>query len=197
MKIKTFIQLLLGFVFIVWSCKNETTYQGNHDPDVIKTYRNNSTPVSKMDSLASVNFITKQKLTELYELMSLYSSNSSDSLLREILYPQIESYFLANDSTNIVNLLNEMDSLRVNFVEIHQLKLLKKDSLLHDSVKSINYSVRYFSKDKKLIDSLQKSATYILKKEPKKFKHEFVFYFSNLNNIQKAPKDSISSPLTQ
>ena len=197
MKIKTFIQLLLGFVFVVWSCKNETTYQGNHDPDVIKTYRNNSTPVSKMDSLASVNFITKQKLTELYELLSLYSSNPSDSLLREILFPQIQSYFLANDSINIVRLLNEMDSLNVNYVEVNQLKLLEKDSLMPDSVKSMNYSVRYFSKNKKLIDSIQKSATYILKKEPKKFKHEFVFYFSDLNNIQKAQKDTISSPVTQ
>lgn len=197
MKIKSFIQLLIGFVFVVWSCKNETTYQGKHDPDVIKTYRNNSTPVSKMDSLASVNFITKQKLTELYELMSLYSSNPSDSLLREILYPQIQSYFLANDSTNIVRLLNEMDSLKVNFVEINQLKLLEKDSLMPDSVKSMNYSVRYFSKNKKLIDSIQKSATYILKKEPKKFKHEFIFYFSDLNSVQKASKDTISSPVTQ
>ena len=197
MKIKTFIQLLLGFVFVVWSCKNETTYQGNHDPDVIKTYRNNSTPVSKMDSLASVNFITKQKLTELYELLSLYSSNPSDSLLREILFPQIQSYFLANDSINIVRLLNEMDSLNVNYVEVNQLKLLEKDSLMPDSVKSMNYSVRYFSKNKKLIDSIQKSATYILKKEPKKFKHEFVFYFSDLNNVQRTPKDTISSPVTQ
>ena len=197
MKIKSFIQLLLGFVFVVWSCKNETTYQGNHDPDVIKTYRNNSTPVSKMDSLASVNFITKQKLTELYELLSLYSSNPSDSLLREILFPQIQSYFLANDSINIVRLLNEMDSLNVNYVEVNQLKLLEKDSLMPDSVKSMNYSVRYFSKNKKLIDSIQKSATYILKKEPKKFKHEFVFYFSDLNNIQKIQKDTISSPVTQ
>lgn len=197
MKIKSFIQLLIGFVFIVWSCKNETTYQGKHDPEVIKTYRNSSTPVSKMDSLASVNFITKQKLTELYELMSLYSSNPSDSLLREILYPQIQSYFLENDSINISRLLKEMDSLQVNFVEINQLKLLEKDSLMPDSVKSMNYSVRYFSKNKKLIDSIQKSATYILKKEPKKFKHEFIFYFSELNNRQEFPKDSISSPVTQ
>lgn len=196
MKIKSFIYIMLGFVFVVGSCKNETTFQGKHDPDVIKTYRNKSTPVSRMDSIASVNFITRQKLTEVYELTSLYASNPNDSLLHEILFPQIKSYFLENDSVNIYRLLNEMDSLKVHFVEISNLKLSEKDSLRPDSVKIVNYGVRYFSQDKKLIDSLQKTAEYILKKEPKKFKHEFIFYFTQLNFAQEA-NDTISSGVTQ
>lgn len=198
MKIKSLIILLIsGLIFAVWSCKNEPTFQGEHDPEVIKTYKNQSTTVSRMDSLASVNFITRQKLTELYELTSLYSANASDSLLREILYPQIKSYFLENDTVNIPFLLKEMDSLQVNYVEISNLKLSEKDSLSPDSVKIVNYGVRYFSNDKRLIDSLEKSATFILKKEPKKFKHEFIFYFSDLKSVQKAENDTISSPVTQ
>ncbi len=198
MKIKSLIILLIsGLIFAVWSCKKEPTFQGEHDPEVIKTYKNQSTTVSRMDSLASVNFITRQKLTELYELTSLYSANSSDTLLREILYPQIKSYFIENDTVNIPFLLKEMDSLRVNYVEISNLKLTEKDSLSPDSVKIVNYGVRYFSNDKRLIDSLEKSATFILKKEPKKFKHEFIFYFSDLKSIQKVENDTISSPVTQ
>ena len=196
MKIKSFIQLMLGLVFVVWSCKNETTFQGKHDPEVIKTYRNQSTPVSKMDSLASVNFITKQKLTEVYELSSLYASNSSDSILREILLPQIKSYFLEYDSISSQNLLAEMDSLQVYFVEIDPINLVENDSLAPDSIKTVNYGVRYFSKDKKLIDSKQKSAVYILKKEPKQFKHEFIFYFSELKDVREAVNDTISSEET-
>lgn len=195
MKIRFLFVFLTALVF-VWSCKHEPVFQGEHDPEVIKTYRNNSTPVSKMDSLASVNFITKQKLTEVYELMSLYSVNQNDSVMRNILFPQIESYFQEKDSLNIQRLLKEMDSLKVSYAEIRGLDLSKNDSLIPDSIRNVNYWVRYYSKDKKLIDSLPKSAKYILKKEPKKFKHEFVFYFEDLNDIQET-KDTISSGVTQ
>lgn len=195
MKIRFLFVSLTALAF-VWSCKHEPVFQGEHDPEMIKTYRNNSTPVSKMDSLASVNFITKQKLTEVYELMSLYSVNQNDTVMRNILFPQIKSYFQEKDSLNIQRLLKEMDSLKVSYTEIRGLDLSKKDSLIPDSIRNVNYWVRYYSKDKKLIDSLPKSAKYILKKEPKKFKHEFVFYFEDLNDVQEA-KDTISSGVTQ
>ncbi len=197
MKTKTFIQLVLGFIFVVCSCKNETTFQGEHDPEVIKTYRNHSSTVSKMDSLASINFITKQKLTELYELSSLYSSNSEDSILQGILYPQIKSYFLENDTITLDRILNELDSLQVFYIEIDDLNLSEKDSIRPDSLKIVNFDVNYFSKDKKLISKKPKSATYILKKEPRKFKHEFIFYFSGLNDVPESINDTISSGVTQ
>lgn len=196
MKLKSVMQLMLGLVFMLWACKDEKTFQGKHDPDVIKTYHNNSTPASRMDSLSSVNFITKQKLTEVYELASLYSTNQGDSLMLEILYPQIKSYFLENDSLILKNFINEMDSLKVHYVEIRGLNLSEKDSLIPDSVRSVDYSVYYYSKNKKLIDSLPKSANYILKKEPKKFKNEFIFYFTGLNSAHEV-KDTISSDVTQ
>lgn len=195
MKIRFLIVFLFGLA-LFWSCKHEPVFQGEHDPEMIKTYRNNSTPVSKMDSLASVNFITKQKLTEVYELTSLYSVNRNDTVMRNILFPQIKSYFQEKDSLNIQKLLKEMDSLKVSYAEIRGLDLFKKDSLIPDSIRNVNYWVRYYSKDKKLIDSLPKSAKYVLKKEPKKFKHEFVFYFEDLNDLQET-KDTISSGVTQ
>ena len=196
MKIKSLFLLLLPGLILICSCKQEPVFQGEHNPEVIKTYQNSSTPASRMDSLASVNFITKQKLTELYELMSLYSVNQNDSVMRNILFPQIKSYFQEKDSLNIPGLLNEMDSLKVNYIEIRGLDTSRKDSLIPDSIRSVNYWVRYYSKDKRLIDSLPKSAKYILKKEPKKFKHEFIFYFEALNNFQE-PKDTVSSGVTQ
>lgn len=196
MKIKSLIIFALGLIFVVWSCKDEPTFKGKHDPEVIKTYRNHSTPASKMDSLTSIGFITKQKLTELYELSSLYSSNVGDSLMREILNPQIKSYFLPNDSLNLAQILAEMDSLKVHFVELGQLDFPESDSLVADSVRRVNYQLKYYSQDKKLIDILNKNAEFILKREPKKFKHEFTFYFQNL--IQEVEeKDTISVGVTQ
>lgn len=196
MKIKMFFFNLIGLVFIVWSCKNEPIFQGEHDPEVIKTYRNIATPASKMDSLASVGFITKQKLIELYELSSLYASNQGDSLMQDILYPQIQSYFMPKDTVNIVQVLKEMDSLNVHYVEIGKFDFPESDSLVADSVRHVNYQLKYYSKDKKLINSVEKSAEFILKKDPKKFKHEFSFYFQNLSGIQ-SKNDTISVGVTQ
>jgi hypothetical protein len=196
MKIKSLIILVMGLIFVVWSCKDEPTYKGKHDPEMIKTYRNDATSAAKMDSLASIGFITKQKLIELYELSSLYSSNQGDSLMREILLPQIHSYFLPKDSVNFAKILKEMDSLQVHYVELSKLDFPDSDSLIADSVRQVNYTMNYFSKDKKLIDSFEKSAEFILKKEPKKFKHEFSFYFQNLMDFQ-GVKDTISSGVTQ
>lgn len=196
MKFRSVFILLAGLALTLWSCKQEPVYKGEHNPDMIKNYRNDLTPISKMDSVTSVNFITKQKLTELYELSSLYSVNKNDSVMRNILFPQIKTYFQEKDSTNISTLLKEIDSLKVNFTEISGLDLSKKDSLIPDSIRSVNYWVKYYSKDRKLIDSLPKTANYILKKEPKKFKNEFVFYFENLSAPQEV-KDTISSGVTK
>lgn len=196
MKIKHFFPAAIGLVFIFFACKKEPVFNGQHDPEVIKNYHNEAARVSKMDSLTSIDFITKQKLTEIYELSSLYSSNPEDSILKGILFPQLQSYFLEEDSMNIPKILNEMDSLNVHFVEISGLDYPKSDSLKRDSLKVVNYEIKYYSADRKLIDSLRKSAAFILKKEPKKFKHEFIFYFTDLNSNQ-PEKDTISSPVTQ
>lgn len=181
MQTKSFTIFILGITFLFSACKDVKTFQGEHDPEVIKNYHNSVTNVLKMDSLSSINYITKQKLTEIYELSSLFTVNEKDSLMREILLPQLESYFLANDSVNIQNILQEMKDLKVNYVEINQLPQTEQPHL--DSIRTVEYQVNYYSNDKKLIDSFDKTAHYILRKEPKKFKHEFVFYFTELSTV--------------
>lgn len=183
MKVKNLLQFVIGCIFILWSCKDDTTFQGKHDPEVIKTYRNDTTSGTKMDSLSSINLITKQKLTEIYELSSLFTTKYNDSLMQDILFSQIKSYFLDNDSLQIHKLLQEMDSLKVFYVEVRNVNPIEKDSITPDSMRLADFSIRYYSKDKKLIDSIKKSAKYILKKEPKKFKHEFIFYFLDLQTL--------------
>ncbi len=196
MKAKHFISILICLIFIATACKKEQFFAGEHDPEVIKNYRNQSTPVSKMDSITSINYITKQKLLEVYELSLLYSSKQNDSILRDLLYSQLASYFLESDSVNIPKMMKEMDSLKAHFVEIRYLGDVESDSVSDNSVRKMDYWVKYYSADKKLIDSLEKTAEFILKKQPKKFKHEFTFYFTDLD-LPQTENDTISSPVTQ
>lgn len=196
MKIKGFISLLVCLIFVAVACKKEQFFGGEHDPEVIKNYRNQSSPVSKMDSLASINLITKQKLLEVYELSLLYSSKQNDSILRDLLYSQLKGYFLDSDSLNVPALMKEIDSLEAKFVEIRHHKDVISDTITDDSIRKIDYWVKYYSEDKKLIDSIEKTAEFILKKEPKKFKHEFTFYFTDLN-LRKNQNDTIPVPVTQ
>lgn len=196
MKAKRFISILICLILVAVACKKEQFFGGEHDPEVIKNYKNQSAPVSKMDSLASINFITKQKLLEVYELSLLYSSNQNDSILRDLLHSQLSGYFLESDSLNIPKMLKEIDSLQAKFIEIKHFEDVESDSVTDDSIRKIDYWVKYYSADKKLIDSLEKTAEFILKKEPKKFKHEFTFYFTDLS-LPKSQKDTISSAVTQ
>ncbi|MFA7686602.1 MAG: hypothetical protein WCY25_01925 [Moheibacter sp.] len=196
MKINRFLPVAACMVFLFCACKKEAFFGGEHDPEVIKNYRNQSASVSKMDSVASVNFITKQKLLEVYELSVLNYSNQNDSILGEVLHSQLAGYFLETDTVNIPKLMSEIDSLKARFVEIRHSDGVENDTLTENSLMKINYWVKYYSANKKLIDSLPKTAEFILKKEPKKFKHEFTFYFTDLN-LPQTPKDTIESPVTQ
>lgn len=196
MKAKRFISVLFCLIFVAIACKKEQFFDGKHDPEVIKNYKNESAPVSKMDSIASINFITKQKLLEVYELSLLYSSKQNDSILKDLLHSQLGSYFLESDTLSIPKMLKEIDSLQAKFIEIRHYEDVESDSITDDSVRKIDYWVKYYSADKKLIDSLERTAEFILKKEPKKFKHEFTFYFKDLN-LPKNQKDTISAPVTQ
>lgn len=174
----------------LWACKKEPQFDGEHNMEVIKNYHNNTTSVSKMDSLTSINFITKQKLLEVYELSLLYHTNKKDSILSDLFSSQLSSYFLENDTINVPKITQEMDSLRVKFVEIAHLTDIKMDTLSEKNTQKVNYWVKYYASDKKLIDSLEKSAEFLLQKQPKKFKHEFTFYFLNINHSV-SEKDSI------
>lgn len=196
MKTKHFLSILICLIFVVTACKKEEFFGGEHDPEVIKNYRNQSTPVSRMDSVASINYITRQKLLEVYELSVLYASKRNDSILSDLLYSQLAGYFLASDSLVLPSLMTEIDSLNARFVEIRHSDDVESDSVSDDSIMKMDYWVKYYSSNKKLIDSLEKTAEFILKKEPKKFKHEFTFYFTSLN-LPENQKDTIELPVRQ
>lgn len=195
MKIKRTLSILAFLIFLVSSCKKEKLFGGEHDPEVIKNYRNQT--VSKMDSVASINFITKQKLLEVYELSVLNHTKQNDSILREVLLSQLAGYFLESDTVSISRLMAEIDSLKAGFVEIRTSNDVENDSVTDESVMKMNYWVKYYSANKKLIDSLEKTAEFILNKEPKKFKREFTFYFTNLDLKEENQNETTESPVTQ
>lgn len=189
------IPWIVTFLLLSIACKNEPTFGGEHDVEVIKNYRNESTKVSKIDSLTSINIITKQKLLEVYELSLLYNNNIKDSILSDLFQSQLNTYFLENDSVSISKITHEMDSLKVKYVEIAQLSEIQVDTISEIGTKKVNYWVKYYGENKKLIDSMEKTADFLLEKQPKKFKHEFTFYFSDIN---KSPvKDTIPTGVTQ
>ena len=181
-------------ILIINSCKNDTTYDGDYNPDVIKGYKNDaSTLNTKMDSIEAVNYISKQKLKEFYELSALASSNN-DSVLQEHLFSQLKSYFSVNQLDEIDTLLVDLKRKNVHFASIARFNILANDSLTPDSIKRADYTLNLFNKDKKLVETLNRTSVFVLKQEPIKFKREFKFYFKTLNELKDSiQKDTISS----
>ena len=181
-------------ILIINSCKNDTTYDGDYNPDVIKGYKNDaSTLNTKMDSIEAVNYISKQKLKEFYELSALASSNN-DSVLQEHLFSQLKSYFSVNQLDEIDTLLVDLKRKNVHFASIDRFNILANDSLTPDSIKRADYTLNLFNKDKKLVETLNRTSVFVLKQEPIKFKREFKFYFKTLNELKDSiQKDTISS----
>lgn len=185
-------------IWIVYSCKNETTYNGDYNPDVIKEYRNESSMLNtKMDSVEAVNAISKQKLREFYELSALASSNN-DSVVQDILVTQLRSYFSKEETPEVDSLLVYLRKKNVQIISIAKFNILQNDSLTADTIKRADYTLNLFNKDKKLIESVNRTSVFVLKQEPIKFKREFKFYFKTLNFINDSvQKEIISSGVTQ
>lgn len=185
-------------IWIVYSCKNETTYNGDYNPDVIKEYRNESSTLNtKMDSVEAVNAISKQKLREFYELSALASSNN-DSVVQDILVTQLRSYFSKEETPEVDSLLVYLRKKNVQIISIAKFNILQNDSLTADTIKRADYTLNLFNKDKKLIESVNRTSVFVLKQEPIKFKREFKFYFKTLNFINDSvQKEIISSGVTQ
>lgn len=200
-KIIKLINLCLCMVIsicIVYSCKNDTTYNGDYDPDVIKEYRNEaSTLNTKMDSVEAINAISKQKLREFYELSALASSNN-DSVVQDILVTQLRSYFSKKETPEVDSLLVYLRNKNVQIISIAKFNILQNDSLTADTIKRADYTLNLFNKDKNLIESVNRTSVFVLKQEPIKFKREFKFYFKTLNFINDSvQKENISSGVTQ
>lgn len=200
-KIIKLINLCLCIVIlicIVYSCKNDTTYNGDYNPDVIKEYRNEaSTLNTKMDSVEAINAISKQKLREFYELSALASSNN-DSVMQDILVTQLRSYFSKEETPEVDSLLVYLRKKNVQIISIAKFNILQNDSLTADTIKRADYTLNLFNKDKNLIESVNRTSVFVLKQEPIKFKREFKFYFKTLNFISDSvQKENISSGVTQ
>ena len=196
-KINKMINLCICIVLSIWiifSCKKDTTYEGEYNPEVIKGYKNDASTVNtKMDSIEAINFISKRKLREFYELSALASSNN-DSVVHDILVSQLRSYFSKDQSADVDSLLSLLNKKNAHFVSIGKFNIIPNDSLTPDTIKRADYALNLFNKDKKLIEVLNRTSVFVLKQEPIQFKREFKFYFKTLNQVNDSiQKDTISS----
>ena len=185
-------------IWIVYSCKKDTTYNGDYNPEVIKEYRNDGASLNtKMDSLEAVNFISKQKLREFFELSAL-ASNNNDSVVQDLLINQLRSYFTTDKASEVDTLLSKFKVNNIHFITIAKFNIIPNDSLTPDTIKQADYTLNMFNKDKKLVESVNRTSLFVLKQEPIKFKREFKFYFKTLNYIKDSVvNENISSGVTQ
>jgi hypothetical protein len=186
--ISNLLFLVFGTLFFVISCDKK----GNEKSDLEKLRQSNnkkSYPVTKMDSLQAIQFITKQKIQELYDLSALYTSGNKDTEIDSVIYEQMMGYFAQPDSTKMANTLKEMDSLKVKEAKVGNIEV-NKIIKGKDTMDLAKFSVEYLDQNRKQIGSFDKTVQYILKATPVKFKKEFKFYFIDFNH--KAVKDSTS-----
>ena len=186
--IKT-LPLLLALVFIVFSCKKEATELS----DLEKIRNNNNTvsyPVTKMDSAQAISFITKQKIQELFDLSTLYTSGNRDTEIDSVIYSQMKSYFSEDDSTKLQPLLKQLDSFKVKTAKVGNISV-SKEIIGTDTLDFAKFDVEYFDQKNKSIGTFEKTAQYMLKLFPVKFKKEFKFYFVDFDPVPK--KDSTSA----
>ena len=190
--IKT-LALLLALVFIVFSCKKEATELS----DLEKIRNNNNTvsyPVTKMDSAQAISFITKQKIQELLDLSTLYTSGNRDTEIDSVIYSQMKSYFSEDDSTKLQPLLKQLDSFKVKTAKVGNITV-SKEIIGTDTLDFAKFDVEYFDQKNKSIGTFEKTAQYMLKLFPVKFKKEFRFYFVDFDAAPK--KDSTSVGVTK
>lgn len=186
-KINNLILIFFSTFLLVIACKKN----GEEISDLDKLRKNNkgSFPAAKMDSAQAIQFITKQKIQELLDLSTLYANGNQDTEIDSIIYAQMKGYFSKPDSMKLKTIVSELDSLKVKTVKVGDLEVEKK---IHgaDTLDFARFNVEYFNKSNQSLGSFSKTAQYILKPSPVKFKKEFKFYFVNFD--VKSKKDSIS-----
>ncbi len=188
MKIKYITTVILTILIICFTaCKKGKYYEGEKDPDKIKEYNNEYYYASgKMDLVETISHITAQKLQEVYDLSILAAENKTNKDIDTILLSQLRGYFPKGDTIYIQKMVHIMDSLQVKYVKIELEKRNIPDSvILNDSIGKIQFKAHFYDKNKKYFLTQEKQASYILKKNPEKFKKEFKFYFSAIGNPEK------------
>ena len=193
MKKKINLLLIIFTLLFVFSCKKEST----EISDLEKIRNNNnkvSYPVTKMDSAQAISFITKQKIQELLDLSTLYTSGNRDTEIDSVIYAQMQSYFTESDSNKLKPILKQLDSFKVKTAKVGNI-FVQKEIKGNDTLDFAKFDVEYFDEKDKLIGKFEKNAQYILKPAPVKFKKEFKFYFVDFD--LPSPKDSTAVGVTK
>ncbi len=191
LKIKNFIFLFV-LLLMASSCKKETAVS---ELDTIRKNNNSkSYSAAVKDSAEAISSITKQKLQELLDLSSLYTSGNRDTEIDSVIYAQMQSYFYKPDSTTLQPLLAELDTFNVGNARINELSVTNR-IIGKDTIDLAKFKVEYFDENTKSIGIFDREANYILIPSPVKFKKEFKFYF--LNFYPKAVKDSTDVGVTK
>ncbi len=177
-KIYQFIIIPTLIIIGIISCSKK--YEGEENS--LETIRNANNNVSysktKLDSLQATNMITSQKVQDLLDLSTLYTSGNKDTEIDSVIYTQMQAHFLTKDSNNLKPLLKEMDSLKVRFAKVNNLTT-SKSVIDKDTLDFANFDVEYYDNKRTYITTVNRKAQYMLKASPVKFQKEFKFYFSN------------------
>lgn len=178
-KITNLFSILLAALLLFISCKKHTETVSDLD-----TLRNNSNkksyPITTMDSVEAINYITKQKVQELLDLSTLYSNGNKNTEIDTVIYNQMQSYFAEPDSSNLSTLIQELQNLRVKKAKVNDLNTEKR-VMNNDTLDFAKFHVEYFDKANKSLGKFTKEAQYTLQLAPVRFKKEFKFYFINFD----------------
>lgn len=187
---KNIIFALFIIAFAVISCKKENPLS---EIDLLRNGNEDVYSSTKLDSAQAIASITQQKLQELYDISALYSSGNKNTAVDTVNYNQIQGYFLKKDSSNVKNLLQELDSLKVKNVKIKNLEITSEIKG-KDTLDYALYTVEYKNKDQKILGELNKKSSYKLQKNSSNSKKEFKFYFVKIDVKE---KDSTSLGVTK
>ena len=100
--------------------------------------------------------------------------------------------------SEVDTLLANLKRNKIHFISVAKFNIIPNDSITPDTIKSAEYALNLFNKDKKLVKTVDRKSVFVLKQEPIKFKREFKFYFKTLNEAKDSiQNDTISSGVTR
>ena len=182
--------VFLPLILVAFAACNKK-YDG--EDNSLETIRNANNRITyskaKLDSVQAINLITSQKIQDLLDLSTLYTSGNKDTEIDSVIYMQMQAHFMTPDSNNLKPLLKEMDSLKVRFAKVSNIKN-SKSIQKQDTLDFADFEVEYYDKKRTYISTVNRKAQYFLKASPVKFQKEFKFYFAN---FYKADNDSIKT----
>ncbi|MEC5158532.1 hypothetical protein [Chryseobacterium sp. MP_3.2] len=184
-----YIALIILLLVGITSCTPDKKEEIS-DLQIVRNNNNQkSYPTTKMDSAQVISLITKQKIQELFDLSTLYTSGNRDTEIDSVIYAQMRSYFAESDSNKLKPLLKQLDSFKVRSAKVGNVNV-KKEIIGNDTLDLAQYIVEYFDQRDNMIGKFDKNAKFMLKLSPVKFKKEFRFYFVDLDF--EIPKDSVA-----